>query len=109
MECSPVCDYAQRKRKTARFLVGIKLSGEDIQLLKKKTRPEYLIFSPIFEEEDENLILAFDARILVSCSLDEAKVLTTWLRMREPYLFRIQQALFNHASRIGAYNVQPQL
>jgi len=102
LEISPVCDYAQKKWKCARFIEGIMLPEEKGIRLNKS---EYLYSgAPLFKIGGKFFRFIFDFRYLKTKRLEYNR--KPYFRIKEELLKDIISKFSVHASRLGVTSVE---
>lgn len=99
-EVSPYCDYAQRKWKVTRILVGLLCphSEEYDSILK---RADFVYASPIFLFEGHLYRMLLDLRYFSSIEFSKFGGRTPLFRLKYPLLVEIQSKLASHVHRPG--------
>jgi len=106
LEVSASCDHAQRNIRAARFLTGLIVPEDEQKKIKKPKDYSNFIWriGPLYIQKEDLkglYYLYFSARHLVTCSVDEAREMKPFARLRSQALTDIQSWFVQHASRPG--------
>lgn len=102
VEISASCDHAQGNIRIARFIAGLVIPESE----QKKIKPAQYIWKqgPFMIGEGQSAgiyCLCFNARHLVTSSLDEANRMEPFMRLRSQAFINLQAWFAQHASRPG--------
>jgi len=101
-EVTPLCDYAQKRRKYYRMLPGVIMPV--ILENKLRGRADYIYCTPTFNDVDvypEPFVIAFDLRFLFTVKTDELVEKCTGLQIGENMLMHIQNRIGRQVSNPG--------
>lgn len=106
-EVTPLCDYAQKRRKVYRFLLGIMIP---VSLEKSlKTRADYIYWTPVFSDGNvfpEPFIIVFDLRFLFTMGSSDELTECMGLQFGENLLMHIQNRLGRQVSNPGITSIR---
>lgn len=101
-EVTPLCDYAQKRRKVCRLLPGVILPVclED----SIKSRADYLYLTPVFNDENvfsEPFIMVFDLRLLFTIDESDMSMEGIGMQFGPNLLMHLQNRLGRQVSNPG--------
>ncbi len=102
LECTPICDYSQKKWLRSRILPGLLLHSSFFSLLNSENDSLYKEIPP-FQFENEVYKLVFDYRLFKSINLanDHNKQSNFLFRLKNDVLVDIQARISSHIIRPG--------
>jgi len=107
MEITPLCDYQQGKVRRARFVCGIAVGPDRINLIKKAA---FVGRTPVVWFDNEplcgNRVVAWNSHFIVSSSLDQVPRGAALVRLRQSPLMDVQAWIGSHATRPGYLSVR---
>ncbi len=107
MEITPLCDYQQGKVRRARFVCGIAVGPDRINLIKKAG---FVGRTPVVWFDSEplcgNRVVAWNSHFIVSSSLDQVPRGAALVRLRQSPLMDVQAWIGSHATRPGYLSVR---
>ena len=100
---TPSCDYAQKKTKYDRVVLGIIINADCRNQLDLKSDSIYV--SPVFNYESKPRIMVLHFRYFITEKIDTITELIPLFRLRNSILSEIQSKLARHISRQGIMNL----
>lgn len=100
---TPACDYAQKKFKYDRIVLGIIIDEEYKEYIDVKSEAIYI--SPIFSFSNQNKLLILNYRYFITEALNVEKETEILFRVRNSVLSEIQSKLARHINRQGIMNL----
>lgn len=100
---TPVCDYAQKKAKYDRIVLGLIIDSCNKQFIDTKSEAIYI--SPSFDESTHERVLILNYRFFLTQELNKLNDIKVLCRVRNSVLSEIQSKLARHISRQGIMNL----
>ena len=109
LEITPICDHQQGKARQARFICGVAVPSNKLNLIK--TNAEYLRQLPLggsFHDEQlgGDAVILWNSHYLLSLPPDHVPENRALLRLRQMPLTDVQAWVGNHAARPGYLSVR---
>ena len=102
MEITPLCDYQQGKVRRARFVCGIAVDPDKVNLLKKNG---FIYKTPEVCFDDNplhgNRVVAWNSHFIISASPNQVPRGAALVRLRQAPLMAVQAWVGSHATRPG--------
>jgi len=100
---TPVCDYAQKKVKYDRIVLGLIIDSCNKQFIDAKSEAIYV--SPSFDESAHERVLVLNYRFFLTQELRKVNDIKVLFRIRNSVLSEIQSKLARHINRQGIMNL----
>lgn len=100
---TPACDYAQKKVKYDRIVLGLIIDSCNRQFIDTKSEAIYI--SPSFDENEHERILVLNYRYFLTKELIKVNDIKVLFRIRNSLLSEIQSKLARHINRQGIMNL----
>lgn len=100
---TPACDYAQKKAKYDRIVMGLIIDSCYKELIDTKSEAIYV--SPAFDEGSHERVLILNYRYFLTQDLRKVNGIKQLYRIRNSALSEIQSKLARHISRQGIMNL----
>lgn len=100
---TPACDYAQKKTKYDRVVMGIIIDSSHRKCIETKSDAIYV--SPVFNDGSRELILVLHYRYFITQKLSNTGGERILYRVRNSILSEIQSKLARHINRQGIMNL----
>lgn len=100
---TPACDYAQKKVKYDRIVLGLIIDSCNRQFIDAKS--EAIFVSPSFDESAHERVLVLNFRFFLTQELRKLSDIKVLCRIRNSLLSEIQSKLARHINRQGIMNL----
>lgn len=100
---TPACDYAQKKVKYDRIVLGLIIDSCNRQFIDTKSEAIYV--SPSFDESAHERVLVLNYRFFLTQELRKLSDIKILCRIRNSVLSEIQSKLARHINRQGIMNL----
>lgn len=100
---TPACDYAQKKVKYDRIVLGLIIDSCNSQFIDTKSEAIYV--SPSFDESAHERVLVLNYRFFLTQELRKLSNIKILCRIRNSVLSEIQSKLARHINRQGIMNL----
>ncbi len=101
VEISASCDYAQKKKRLNKYMLGVLLPAEALKSVKRDRRPEYLFILDGVFSIDSKVKICLNLNFVFSAMKEDTRLGDSIFIIKKELMDQIGNRYANHISRIG--------